>query len=205
MPQPLVLIGISGRKRHGKDQVATYLEGYGGVKRLAFADELKRLAMGLWDLTFEQVYGDDSLKEAIDERWGLSPRTILQQFGTQVGRNIHDQTWVRKAITTIERAQRGDTVVLPNMVTRRFEEVTFAEGWADRWAIPDVRFPGEADAIKARGGVVIKVVRPGMPTGDTHASETEVDNVQEDHLVVNDGTLVELELKVRDISRRIFE
>lgn len=185
--------------------MATYLESYGGVKRLAFADELKRVAMGLWDLSFEQVYGTEATKEAVDERWGLSPRTLMQRLGTEVGRNIHDQTWVRKAITTIERAQRGDTVVLPNLVSRQFEEVTFAEGWADRWAIPDCRFPGEADAIKARGGVVIKVVRPGMPTGDMHASETEVDNVQEDYLVVNDGTLVELELKVRDISRRIFE
>ena len=201
---PLTLVGVSGRKRHGKDQVATYLESY-GVKRLAFADELKRVAMNLWDLSFEQVYGSDEYKEAVDERWGLSPRTILQQLGTQVGRNIHDQTWVRKALSTIERAQRGEPVVLPNMVSRRFEEVTFAEGWADRWAVPDVRFPGEADAIKARGGVVIKVVRPGMPTGDMHASETEVDNVQEDHLIVNDGSLGDLETRVREIAYRIFE
>lgn len=202
LAKPLI-IGISGKKRHGKDSVARVLDQW-GVHRLAFADHLKWLAMRTWDLSFEQVYGDD-LKEVVDERWGLTPRFILQQLGTQVGRNIHEMTWVRKAFDTIERAARGDMVILPNLITREFEEVEFAEGWADRWCIPDCRFPGEAEAVKAKGGIVIKVVRPSLVSNDSHASETEVDNVKEDYLVVNDGTLDDLEVQVRRIMDKVLQ
>ncbi len=55
----------------------------------------------------------------------------------------------------------------------------------------------EAAAVKRAGGLVVKVTRPGMDSGDTHASETSVDLVEEDYLVVNDGSLEELTAKVR--------
>lgn len=200
----LLIFGISGRKRHGKDMVATYLSRY-GVQRLAFADKLKQVAMDIWDLSFEQVYGTDTIKEAIDERWGLSPRVLMQRLGTEVGRNIHDQTWVRKTISTIKVAQQGGAVMLPNFVSRQFERVTFGEGYADRWAVPDCRFPGEAEAIQATGGVVIKIVRPSVVSTDSHASETEVDNVKEDYLIVNDGSLADLEAKVLKVAAGILK
>jgi len=196
------IFAISGKKRHGKDSVARVLNEW-GVHRLAFADHLKWLAMKTWDLSFEQVYGDD-LKEVVDERWGLTPRFMLQQLGTQVGRNIHEMTWVRKALDTIEKAARGEPVILPNLETRKFEETEFAEGWADRWCIPDCRFPGEADAVKARGGIVIKVVRPSLVSNDTHASETEVDNVKEDYLVMNDGSIADLHAGIQAIIDRVL-
>lgn len=194
--QPLIL-GISGKKRHGKDSVAQILSARWGVQRLAFADHLKWLAMKTWDLSFEQVYGDD-LKEVVDPRWGLTPRFMLQQLGTQVGRNIHVETWVRKALDTIQRAYRGEIVLLPDLRAREFGEFTFTPGTAAVWAIPDCRFPGEADAVHRAGGVVIKVVRPSVVSTDTHASETEVDQVQEDHLVINDGSVADLEQHVVD-------
>lgn len=197
-----LIIGISGKKRHGKDSVARILDQW-GVHRLAFADHLKRLAMQTWDLSFEQVYGDE-LKEVVDERWGLTPRFMLQQLGTQVGRNIHEMTWVRKALSTIEKASKGETVVLPNLITREFESIEFAEGWANRWCIPDCRFPGEAEAVKAKGGIVIKVVRPSLVSNDSHASETEVDNVKEDYLVMNDGSLDDLEAQIKPIMAKVL-
>ncbi len=199
--KPLIL-GIAGKKRHGKDSVARVLNEW-GVHRLAFADHLKWLAMRTWDLTFEQVYGDD-LKEVVDERWGLTPRFILQQLGTQVGRSIHEMTWVRKAFDTIEKAARGEKVILPNLISREFEEVEFAEGWANRWCIPDCRFPDEAKAVKSKGGIVIKVVRPSLVSNDSHASETEVDNVKEDYLVVNDGSLEDLEVQIRKVMEQVL-
>jgi hypothetical protein len=197
LEHPLLVIGISGKKRHGKDTVAKILGDLHGVRRLAFADHLKWVAMKTWDLSFEQVYGDD-LKEVVDDRWGLTPRFILQQLGTQVGRNIHTLTWVKKALDNIKRAHRGEPVLLPDLVAREFREFQFSPGEANTWAIPDCRFPGEADAIKAVKGVVVKVVRPEFSKRetDTHASETEVDNVVEDYLVINDGTVAELVVKV---------
>ena len=177
-PTPLI-IGISGKKRHGKDEVAKALASR-GVQRVAFADELKRFAMAIWDLSFEQMYGPDSVRESPDEVWGLSPRAMMQNFGTEVGRNVHPLTWVRRAFRIIDDANQGANVILPDFGQRCFRSMSLPMAEIDVWAIPDVRFKGEAEAIKARGGVIIKVVRPNLVSTDTHSSETSVDEVVEE-------------------------
>ena len=40
-----------------------------------------------------------------------------------------------------------------------------------------VAFPNEAKAVKARGGIVIKVVRPDAKASDSHQSETLIDDI----------------------------
>ena len=197
------IIGISGRKRHGKDMIATYLAKH-GVQRVAFADELKRFAMDIWDLSFEQVYGADDLRESVDPRWGVSPRFIMQQFGTEVGRSVHKDTWVRKTLRLIEDAHQGHPVILPDFVERRFREYVLSAEEAAVWSIPDARFPDEAEAIRAAGGVVIKVVRPSIVSNDTHTSETRVDQVRADYLIVNDGTLDDLRAKVAVVASKVL-
>lgn len=215
MYKPLI-IGVSGRARHGKDAVAQVLLQEFNVKRLAFADHLKWLAMHTWNLSWAQLYGDQ--KEVVDPRWGLTPRFLMQRLGTEVGRNTHKETWVRKAFDTIERARRGEHVTLPHFSVRAdeplpgveplsegFHPFIFGPGAAAWWVIPDVRFPDEAEAIKREGGTVIKVVRPGLERpADGHASETSVDEVVEDHLVQNDGTLGDLVGRVVTLGERIL-
>lgn len=195
--RPLIL-GIAGKKRHGKDVISSVMSEHYGIHRIAFADELKRIAMHLWGLTFEQVYGDD-LKEVEDPRWGLSPRVFLQRLGTQVGREIHPETWVRFTLNTIQKAFQGEPVLLPDLINREFREFRFDAGHAHTWSIPDARFPSEASAIRAIGGLVIKVVRPSLISNDTHASETEVDNIVGDINILNDGSVEDLKDKVRSI------
>ena len=207
-----LIFGIVGKKRSGKDSVAKALS-FSGVQRIAFADELKRHAMELWDLSFEQVYGDD-LKEVVDERWGVSPRHFLQVFGTEVCRNAHVDTWTRKTLHLIDTAFRGGPVLLPDLKHREFRKFRFnhqsARIWAgetlggDVWSIPDVRFRNEAQVVKDRGGYVIKVIRPGLVSDDTHQSEVEVDLIEADHTIVNDGAMADLEAKVSDLARRVL-
>jgi hypothetical protein len=73
--------------------------------------------------------------------------------------------------------------------------------------VTDVRFPNEAEAIRAQGGVVLKVLRPGFDTGigNDHPSEIEVDRCAYDYLLRNDRTLPELwgrvDVVLEDIRR----
>lgn len=197
-----LILGIAGKKRHGKDAVAQALMNFGFL-RIAFADHLKWMSMHTWDLSFEQVYGD-ALKEVADERWGLSPRHLLQTLGTQVGREIHSDTWIRKTFSTISKGARGEPVFLPDLQARTYSEVQYDPSYAQRWSIPDCRFPNEAEAVKAAGGVVVKVIRPSILSADTHASETEVDNIKEDYLIINDGSLQDLQRKVNALMQEIL-
>lgn len=60
------------------------------------------------------------------------------------------------------------------------------------WIVRDVRFSdNEAPAIKNRGGIIVKIERPGVERG-SHASETSMDGWEFDYIIQNDGTFEEL-------------
>lgn len=185
------IVGIAGRKRHGKDTGANYLRE-GGFTATALADPCKQIVMDLYGLTWDQVYGSDAEKEAVDLRWGLSPRRIMQLMGTGVGRLIHPETWIRKCLENIRAGQEGHPHVVRDDVRRCFRTRNTP---TTAWVISDIRFPNEAAHVRAAGGVVIKVVRPGMPDTDTDESETSVDLVEADHIIDNDGSLEDLRKK----------
>lgn len=192
------IVGVCGRKRHGKDSVGRVLRDHFGFTCTAFADPLKRVAMSLYDLSWDQVFGDDAQKEAVIERWGLSPRQILQRFGTEVGRSVHPDTWIRNTMDNIQSAVSGRGAWLRDDVQREFVHRWTAT--PKQWVVTDVRFPNEADAIREAGGQVWTVVRPslGTPTDD-HASERSVDLVVPDVLILNDGSLDDLRTRVQAV------
>ena len=60
----------------------------------------------------------------------------------------------------------------------------------------DVRFPDEAAMIRRRGGALWRIERPGATPVRAHVSETAAADVAADRTVVNDGTLLDLEMRV---------
>ena len=164
-----MLIGVSGKKGSGKDTLAQEIRDLVHQARREvvevthFADPLKKACRDIFELTLEQTDGE--LKEVLDERWGQTPREILQKFGTEVGRNIHKDTWVRRTIW------RSSGFNIPNITV-----------------IPDTRFKDEADAIRAAGGLVIRIERPGLVENaySQHQSETDLDDYAFDYIVDND-------------------
>lgn len=81
------------------------------------------------------------------------------------------------------------------------------------WIITDMRFPNELKAVEDKGGITIRVNRPCNICGGSgyhkmscpvsksgeHCSETALDNAEFDYVIQNDGTLLELIAKVRQI------
>lgn len=158
------LIGLVGYKGSGKSVVAATLEEQGFV-RSPMAGPMKDFMVKYAGLSEEQVYGD--LKEVVDPRFGLTPRFIMQQFGTEVVRSIHPDWWVKLKEVLLNTWAGSVSVV-----------------------IEDVGFENEVDLVRSRGGIIVRVVRSGLVINDTHASE-QLDCVA-DHLIINDGTLVDL-------------
>jgi len=198
------LIGVCGRKRHGKDSVGKILRDSHGFHLTAFADAVKRVAMDVYGLSWEQCYGDGPEKESVDLRWGLSPRVIMQKIGTEVGRSIHESTWVKHTLDNIQESAEGREYTLRDDQNHKFVRIST---WADpknKWVVTDVRFPNEAQAIRDAGGLVLKVVRPGLgvPT-DEHPSETSVDLIVPDFLIENTGTLEDLARAVNTFTTPI--
>jgi len=101
------IIGIAGRAGSGKSEVAEYVRGKIGpdLWRVAFADELKRLA--------RRGFGWDGIKDA-------KGRRLLQVLGTDCGRAYNPQIWIQKWRDRVEMVTEwGATVIMADDV--RFE------------------------------------------------------------------------------------
>lgn len=176
----LKLIGLSGRKRSGKDSIGSYLEHEHGYTIDYFAKPLKEAVRNIfhWSKahTDGPMKGEPDLKEAVDPFWDLSPRIVMQRFGTEVGRQIDAEVWVKSLQLRVQQGLDSGHV---------------------KYVITDVRFENEAALIKKLGGEVWRVERPSLPvSGDMHPSETSLDRYNFDRVIVNDGTLEDLYLEV---------
>ena len=175
-----LIIGITGTKGAGKDALASSLIRMGwkhhvDVRRVAFADKLKEVCADLFGLTYLQLHGDMASKEAVDARWGMSAREILQKMGTEVGRSVHPDVWIRYVMRQIEKA--------PDAI----------------WVISDVRFENEAAAVRDAGGIIVRIERPSQGSAEFagHASEVEGSRIAANHTIMNDMPLVE----PKDVAR----
>lgn len=166
-------IGLSGYARSGKDTVGAYLVEHHGYQRVSFADPMREALYAL--NPFIDVDGwDVSVREAVDAfGWeklktkSFTIRPLMQRLGTEVGRNMFGTDfWVDLAMS---RIPDGSKVVFT-----------------------DVRFPNEAEAVKAVGGQVWRITRPGLTAANNHPSETAVDDYQFDKFIDNSSSLASL-------------
>ena len=63
----------------------------------------------------------------------------------------------------------------------------------------DVRFQNEADYVRSIGGIIVRIVRPGIISGN-HESELKQSEIAADIEIVNDGTIEDLHNKIRAIA-----
>ncbi len=172
------LIGLTGAARCGKDTAADFIIGgpHDFVK-MSFADPMKEmLATGL-GLNYGQLYGAE--KEAVDARYGRSPRYILQTLGTEWGRNmISDDIWLKATVSRVMKSSHAGVV------------------------IPDVRFDNEADYLR-RNGALIHVSSSERGLVMEHESERGVKKKHGDFFIYNDGSLEDLQDSVEETLKLI--
>ncbi len=182
---PSMVLGLTGRKQSGKDTFASRLVRTHGFTRVAFADPLKRAALHLNPIIVDgQSVGmrTQRLRQIVDRLgWERAKeeipevREILQRLGVAM-REIDEDFWVRAAWKDVERAT-GPVVVT------------------------DCRFPNEALKIITSGSHLVRVVRPGLESDDTHESETALDNFPVSHTVVNSEGIVELDRQADGLAQ----
>lgn len=196
------IIGIAGQAGSGKDTLAKMLAAQmPAAKVVHFGDALKRVAMDLYGFSYEQCFGTQAQKETVDERWGITPRFVFQRLGTEVGRAIHGDTWVKKLEADIQMYIGGKELV--------YEDPNWR--WVDRigprprlFIVADVRFPNEA-RFSRENGYLVRVERGTRHTvaDSTHTSETLVGELFVDMTIRNDGTLGDLSSEAASLTRML--
>lgn len=165
-----LLVGIAGFARAGKSSIAKVLESECGFIEHSFASAIRRFTIQLvtevnpeFDLERDKTVPQHALS-------GRTPRSFMQLLGTEFGRNlVHPGFWVNHTMMKVRRARDAGFPVV----------------------ISDVRFKDEAEAIRAMGGVVLWVHRPGIEAGE-HASEQGFPAHLVDLTIHNDSTLGQL-------------
>jgi hypothetical protein len=185
------IIAITAPKHSGKNVISDYLVQNYGYKEYAFAEPIKKACKEIFLFSDEQLYGN--LKETIDERWGISPREALQVIGTEIFQyKIHDYINSK----TFNQIGRGVWV-------HRFKLMVESMNIDDKLVISDLRFPHEAEIIKQYGGEIWRIQRPSLANSDTHSSETEYNDIEADKLFINDGSIYDLQLKIKNEMENI--
>lgn len=163
------VIGLTGKKRSGKDTVCHILKNHYGIVRIAFADALKKELAEKLGHTVEFI---EEHKEAF--------RLGLQWYGSEYRRGLfEDDYWIKQAEVKFNR------------VVNWVPEFTGTE--PDAVVFTDCRFPNEAALIKRLGGKLWRVRRDAVEqSGDAHASEHALDGVKVDREILNNGTVEEL-------------
>lgn len=174
-----MLIGFCGKKGAGKNAAADALPDF---RQMAFADPLKNGIKAMFGFTHPQLYGGD--KGVVDGRYGVTPRSVMQFVGTELMRNHLEKEFGITGLWVKRFCEEYDPEV-PTIVT-------------------DVRFEDEAQALRDRGGVLLRIERPGLDTSDQH--ESEQGQFEVDVTLVNDSTIADLQHKVcaemRKLSRK---
>jgi len=153
-----------------------------------------------------------------------TPRLLLQLIGTELFRNqLLDNIWVNalmskykgiadtdnfkenwfftKGVKDFNHLKEVDSVIYLALKDQMFKEI---QASYPNWVITDTRFPNELKAIKDKGGISIRVIRPNSKgikaeIETLHKSETALDTTTFDYVFNNDGSIEDLIEAVREI------
>ena len=164
-----------------------WLEEQSGWEIRKFAGKLKDVASHLTGIDRDEFEDQEFKREILGEEWwttcdeGLQPmsvRDLLQKLGTECMRvGLHENTWVNA------------------LMADYYED--------SKWVVTDTRFPNEAKAIKDKGGVIIRIDRPGVEPINAHPSETGLDGWSFDYKIVNNSDVFSLKQTIETILKHI--
>jgi hypothetical protein len=184
------IVGVGGNLRSGKDTFADFLVKNHGYTKVFMSEPLAEALYILNPLIGEDIRYRDRFDGLMDNYgdWELAytaikqireVRGLLQRLGTDVGRNlIGEDTWVNIAKEKLLTLARADK---PAVIT-------------------GIRFPNEFEMIENIDGYSVWVDRPDQEdTRDKsisqHASETSVSPEDFRTIILNNGTLEDLDRK----------
>jgi hypothetical protein len=172
-----MIIGISGKANAGKDTLAEWIQIYSRrVIKIdweikSFAYNVKHVASILTGLPVEFMITRAG-KAAFLSGFGMTGGALQQKIGEGIRNTVHENAWVMALLSGYKASDDP------------------------RWIIPDVRYQNEARAIRALGGMLVRVNRDAVDDcgrDPNHSSEIDLDNWTDwDFVIQNDGTLNDL-------------
>lgn len=192
-----MIIGISGKKQHGKNTVASMIQFIKTYESIGSKPTYARWIN--WDSAVREGNLPNIPTEAI---WHVKAYAdkLKQLVATTLNCNVRNFEYETFKESKIPITFGNHTYrEFLQIVGNKMREV-HPDYWVNallgeyhsnsKWLISDVRYPNEADAIIKLGGVIIRVERP-IPVTDFHISETALDDYNNFLLVVKNNCNLE--------------
>jgi len=198
-----LIVGITGKMGAGKDTAAGFLQEL-GFQSYSLATPLKKIGE-VFGFEKEELYGTQEDKLKINSLWGISGRTFLQKFGTDICRDF---------LPTI----------LPTM-DKPWIKLFQKNCKQGKFVLSDIRFLDEASSVRSLNGIIVRCIRTNElkvfereneGKGDEkkeakeealHPSEMELEKISSD-FTINNYFLTKEEAKkylIESISSRDFK
>jgi len=204
----MILIGLAGRVRSGKNSLATYLQNILLEKynitliEVAFAGPLKRMCSEYFDLSISQLYGDK--KEELDKRYykQIKPYSMSQCESDELPNYCWTPREIMQAVGSFFRS------IDYNFWVKALDKYITTNNLA-HVIVTDARHINECEYIK-KNGILIKIVREGAPKihGMQHESETALDDKEDsyfDIVINNDGSLQDLQKAAENLADALMK
>ncbi|MFJ7419770.1 hypothetical protein ACIQXD_14310 [Streptomyces uncialis] len=174
-------IALIGRARSGKDTVAARLVRRYAYTRIAFADPLKSLVLDIDPIVAYEPSGYEPLPTRLS--------AVVERYGWETAKDRFPE--VRRVLQRTGQALRDQDP--DHWLSLALDKVTVADTWNLPVVVTDCRHPNEAQALKARGFRLVRIVRPGVSDrAADHVSETALDRFPTDTTMANTGTVEDL-------------
>jgi hypothetical protein len=207
-----MIIGLSGKRRVGKDTTANILVSEFGYIKMSFADELKIMCSKVFNIDIKYFY-DDDLK---DEKF-VQPLAILPRHVTLIASHVakHGFIVTKEMVTKMDSIGIGQLMDTPRQLlqfvgTEIIRNVVDSKIWIiilnkklktyeGNAIIQDGRFSNERAALRDAGAMLCLIKRPSLSNQDTHASENDLgEDYEYDDILMNDDTQEKYEDFVRN-------
>lgn len=188
----LIHIGVVGFAKHGKSTLTNIFKDM-NYKEFAFASAIKYALVPMFGFTYEDLH-DQYLKEIVNDFWGISPREAMQAFGE------HNAEKLKEILPNLNLGNSG------RLWVRNFEKCLIDN--KHNIVISDIRHVEEAKAVKKAGGYIINIHNPRIKMNEEfrkHASESRINNIRYDCMIINSGTISELEEVAIKINKMLQE
>lgn len=154
----MTIIALIGMKQSGKSTASKYLQEKYGFKPHNFKDALiEEIKTYFPDFIKAECELYNCTPEELFEKKPGHIRQLMQNFGTELRRKQNPDYWVNKWWQNAE--------------------------YESKIVVDDCRFHNEANVIKVRNGIIIKIIRTGQENKDLHQSEQEFNQIIPDYTI----------------------
>lgn len=202
----MIVIGMAGRAGSGKDTVADRLVETHGFVKFSFSDSLYDEVQRAFNLPDQELLRNRATKEkptpllapgqcsdkafvevvrGINREYNgalpLTPREVLQWYGTEYRRAQNPNYWLERAAHwMLDQRSKGHV----------------------RFVNTSVRFADEAEFVRSNNGAVWHVLRPVLPSmaNEGHVSEKPLPIRVGDVVLKNVGSIADLNVKVDEAA-----